>query len=133
MIINIKPLSVNQCWKGRRFKTDKYKSYELVNNVEAFLKTEFTKGSNYDEYHNVAKNFFDYLKPRIDNTIEINPLVPKTWDWFCLDRINYHGKELTIIWDKTGEKYNKGSVLMLFIEGVLSAKSNRLEKIEYSF
>lgn len=29
MKILIKPLSVNACWRGRRFKTDKYKSYEL--------------------------------------------------------------------------------------------------------
>ena len=27
--LNIKPLSVNQAWKGRRFKTSKYKSFEL--------------------------------------------------------------------------------------------------------
>ena len=26
--INIKPLSVNKCWQGRRFKTDIYKEYE---------------------------------------------------------------------------------------------------------
>lgn len=26
--INMKPLSVNDAWKGRRFKTDAYKSYE---------------------------------------------------------------------------------------------------------
>lgn len=26
--INIKPLSVNEAWKGRRFKTDAYKRYE---------------------------------------------------------------------------------------------------------
>jgi len=25
--INIKPISVNEAWKGRRFKTDKYKQY----------------------------------------------------------------------------------------------------------
>lgn len=28
MRINIKPLSVNQCWQGRRFKTRLYKDYE---------------------------------------------------------------------------------------------------------
>jgi Holliday junction resolvase RusA-like endonuclease len=28
MRINIKPLSVNECWQGKRFKTPKYKSYE---------------------------------------------------------------------------------------------------------
>jgi len=26
--INIKPLSVNECWKGQRFKTKEYKQYE---------------------------------------------------------------------------------------------------------
>ncbi len=26
--VNIKPLSVNQCWQGKRFKTAKYKAYE---------------------------------------------------------------------------------------------------------
>lgn len=28
-IINIKPLSVNEAWQGKRFKTQKYKDYEL--------------------------------------------------------------------------------------------------------
>lgn len=28
MRINIKPLSVNQAWQGKRFKTPKYKAYE---------------------------------------------------------------------------------------------------------
>lgn len=27
-IVNIKPLSVNQCWRGRRFKTPNYTKYE---------------------------------------------------------------------------------------------------------
>lgn len=27
--INIKPLSVNSVWKGKRYKTDSYKNYEL--------------------------------------------------------------------------------------------------------
>lgn len=26
--IGIVPLSVNECWRGRRFKTDKYRDYE---------------------------------------------------------------------------------------------------------
>lgn len=28
--IKIKPLSVNEAWQGRRFKTDKYKKYERM-------------------------------------------------------------------------------------------------------
>lgn len=26
--INVKPISVNDCWQGKRFKTPKYKNYE---------------------------------------------------------------------------------------------------------
>ena len=30
MRVNIKPLSVNDAWQGRRFKSDKYKVYEFA-------------------------------------------------------------------------------------------------------
>ena len=42
MLIKIKPLSINQCWQGRRFKTKVYKSYES----ELILKLKNTKISN---------------------------------------------------------------------------------------
>ena len=29
LYINMKPMSVNEAWRGRRFKTDKYKHYEM--------------------------------------------------------------------------------------------------------
>lgn len=38
MKLNIKPLSVNQCWAGRRFKTPEYKVYE---NAVLFLLPKF--------------------------------------------------------------------------------------------
>lgn len=28
--LNVKPLSVNECWKGTRYKTKEYKSYEML-------------------------------------------------------------------------------------------------------
>ncbi len=31
--INIKPLSVNEAWKGRRYKTNKYKKYHIDCNL----------------------------------------------------------------------------------------------------
>lgn len=69
------------------------------------------------------------FKPRIDNTIEINSLIPDSWDWFCLDKVNYRGRELTVVWDNTGEKYKKGKGLMIFIDGELKAISSHIEKI----
>ncbi len=69
------------------------------------------------------------FKPKINNAIEINPLIPDSWDWFCLDRVLYQDKEITVIWDRTGEKYKKGKGLMIFIDGKLKAKSNHIKKI----
>ena len=39
--LNVKPLSVNQCWKGKRYKTDKYKGYEKTLNYLLPNKKEF--------------------------------------------------------------------------------------------
>jgi hypothetical protein len=73
------------------------------------------------------------LRPRADETIEINPLIPaKQWDWFCLDNVPYHGKTLTIVWDKTGGKYNLGKGLMLFVNGDKVASRPTLEKLIYT-
>jgi len=73
------------------------------------------------------------LRPRADNIIEVNPLVPaKKWDWFCLDDVLYHGKNVTIVWDKTGKKYNKGKGLSVWADGKLVAHSKSLKEVSGS-
>ena len=58
------------------------------------------------------------LRPRSDDVLEINPLVPEGhWDFFCLDNILYHGKMLSIIWDKSGRKYDHGAGLTVLVDG----------------
>jgi len=70
------------------------------------------------------------LRPRADNIIEVNPLLPPgKWDWFCLDNILYHGKIITIIWDKTGLKYKKGKGLSVWVNGKKIAASLKLVKL----
>ncbi len=71
------------------------------------------------------------IRPSMNNSIIIQPLVPEGyWDWFCLDRVKYHDKILTIIWDKDGTKYNKGKGLSIFIDKELKHSSQNLKKIE---
>ncbi len=70
------------------------------------------------------------LRPRADNIIEVNPLLPANkWDWFCLDNVLYHGKIITIIWDKTGAKYKKGKGLTVWVDGKKVAASLELERL----
>jgi hypothetical protein len=71
------------------------------------------------------------LCPRNDNVILVHPLVPAdTWKWFALDKVYYHGKIITIIWDQTGEKYRQGKGLFVYADGKLIARSDSLKKVE---
>jgi hypothetical protein len=62
--------------------------------------------------------------------IDVDPLIPPcTWDWFCLDRVPYHGAELTIIWDRDGSKFGRYEGLSVWVGGRMVADSQRLERV----
>jgi predicted GH43/DUF377 family glycosyl hydrolase len=69
------------------------------------------------------------LRPRADNTVEVNPLAPATWDYFCLDNIHYHGHVLAILFDRTGERYHQGKGLRLWADGREIAASARARRL----
>jgi len=70
------------------------------------------------------------LVPRSDDVIELHPLLPDgAWDWFCVDRIPYHGRTLRIAWDRTGERYGNGAGLRVSIDGEKVALSPDLRPL----
>ena len=70
------------------------------------------------------------LKPREDSVVEVVPLVPQdAWDWFCLDRVPYHGCLLSIVWDRNGLRYGQQIGLSVYCEGQLIANSAELTRI----
>jgi hypothetical protein len=69
------------------------------------------------------------LRPRADDVIEIHPLAPDSWDYFCLDDVAYRGHRVSIVWDKTGERYKLGKGLRLIVDGKELASLNTLGKI----
>ena len=70
------------------------------------------------------------LRPRLDDTIEINPLIPADkWDWFCLDNVLYHGHNLTILWDKNGDRYHCGKGLRIFVNGKEAGHADTLTRL----
>lgn len=72
--INIKPLSVNDCWQGRRFKTKKYKAYEevLLMRLKPIkipeppltIKIEFGFSTSLADIDNPIKPFLDILQKK---------------------------------------------------------------------
>jgi len=72
------------------------------------------------------------LRPRADNHIAIHPLLPPTeWTYFAIDALPYHGHTLTILWDQTGRRYQKGSGMMLLVDGKIVASRRTLGPLEY--
>jgi hypothetical protein len=70
------------------------------------------------------------LRPRADNILEVDPLVPEgEWDYFCLDGVHYHGHILTILYDKTGQRYHHGKGLRLYVDGKVLAASRKLSPL----
>jgi hypothetical protein len=70
------------------------------------------------------------LRPRADDTVEIQPLLPDgAWDWFCLDGVKYHGHTLAIIWDRDGKRYGRGTGLIVLADGKKIARGNQLQKL----
>jgi len=88
------------------------------------------KDYNHSSYCDLVITGLIGLRPRADDVVEVNPLVPAgRWDWFCLDRVLYHGRILTIVWDKTGEKYGKGKGLRVFADGAEIAHADSIERV----
>jgi len=88
------------------------------------------KDYNHSAYCDLIISGLVGLRPRADDTVEVNPLVPDdTWDWFCLDNVLYHDRIITILWDKAGNKYGKGKGLRVYADGREIAQSDSLGHI----
>jgi hypothetical protein len=88
------------------------------------------KDYNHSAYCDLIISGLVGLRPRVDDIIEVNPLVgADTWDWFCLDNVPYHGRIITIVWDKTGKKYNKEKGLRVFANGKEIAQSGTIGRV----
>jgi len=87
------------------------------------------KDYNHSTYVDLLITGLIGLKPRPDDTVEINPVLPEeAWEYFCLDKIFYRNHYLTVIWDKTGDKYDLGKGLIILCDGKEIARSETLSK-----
>ncbi|MDR3711569.1 MAG: hypothetical protein P4L51_02045 [Puia sp.] len=58
------------------------------------------------------------IRPAADDSLSVNPLVPAgVWDYFCLDNLLYHGKIITVLYDRTGRRYHRGKGLQVWVDG----------------
>lgn len=89
------------------------------------------KDYNHSTYCDLIVTGLVGLRPQIDDAVELNPLIPPggAWKYFCLDRIPYHGRSLTILYDRDGDHYGKGRGLHVYADGRRIAWSPRLTRV----
>lgn len=69
------------------------------------------------------------LRPRADDSVEVNPLAPRNWAWFALDGVRYHGRRLAVLWDHSGTHYGRGRGLMVLADGRVIGRSPSLGRL----
>ena len=70
------------------------------------------------------------VRPSATNTLEIEPLVPPDkWNYFALDGLPYHGHLLTILYDRTGERYHRGKGLTILSDGRIIGHGDSLDRL----
>lgn len=114
---------------------------KYVDLLKIFTKTQYKNGSPYvAEAHDPDKAVWTYdlprsshynhstyndliitgligLRPSPDDVLTVNPQIPDEWDYFALENVPYHGHLITILYDKTGERYHSGKGLMIYEDG----------------
>jgi hypothetical protein len=69
------------------------------------------------------------LRPRADDSLDVNPLAPAEWNYFALDDVRYHGHDIAIVWDRDGTRYHVGAGLTLFSDGHVIARAGALGRL----
>jgi hypothetical protein len=72
---------------------------------------------NHSSYNDLIITGLCGIRPSEGNTLVINPLIDSTIKYFCLDDVLYHGKNISIIYDSNGKKYNLGKGLTVYVNG----------------
>ncbi|MGH7522994.1 MAG: MGH1-like glycoside hydrolase domain-containing protein, partial [Gemmatimonadales bacterium] len=69
------------------------------------------------------------IRPRADDTLEVNPLAPSEWNYFALEAVRYHGHDIAIVWDRDGSRYHLGAGLTIQVDGVTRRQADRIGRM----
>lgn len=84
------------------------------------------KDYNHSTYCDLIVTGLIGLRPRLDNSIGIFPLTESSISYFCLDNVLYHNRILTVLYDTSGERYQKGKGFRVLVDGKTVYQSNKL-------
>jgi hypothetical protein len=69
------------------------------------------------------------LRAQPDNTLQVKPLAPSSWDYFAVENAPYHGHNVSVLWDRTGATYGQGAGLHVYVDGVQASSQSTLSPV----
>lgn len=74
------------------------------------------------------------IRPRADDVLEVNPLLPDAGDpqalaWFRVQDVPYHGHRIAVTWDADGSHYGRGKGLLIEVDGREAARRATLGRL----
>ena len=97
--------------------TGSWKGHDMENRSEHYFHSGFT---------DLIITGLAGIQPAVSDTLTIKPLIPPSWDYFAIDSIPYHGHLVSVVWDRSGNRYGKGKGLQLIINGETAARSDQV-------
>ena len=93
--------------------------------AEDYYIKERGKDYNHSSFCDLVISGLVGVQPQMDGSVVVEPLVPEgEWDWFSLSRIPCAGKELTVIYDRTGEHYGCRPGMTVYVDGKRAGHSD---------
>ncbi len=87
---------------------------------------------NHSGYNDLIITGLAGLRPRADDVLDVNPLIPTDpkaahpISYLCLENVSYHGRLVTIVYDRDGSRYHRGAGLSIWVDGRPMVKSSPL-------
>jgi len=89
------------------------------------------KDYNHSTFCDLVINGLIGFRPGINDSFEICPIVDPDIEYFCLDNVLYHGRIITIVYDKTGDRYKIGKGFKVIVDGkTVVERKNLPERVE---
>lgn len=123
----LKTYTLTQRWEGRPY---------IAEAANPFTGSWEGHNSFYHSEHYFHSGYVDLiitglvgLRPRDDDTLEVNPLAPDDWPYFALDDVSYRGRRVSVVWDRDGSRYGRGAGLSLVVDGRRIANAPALGRL----
>lgn len=72
---------------------------------------------NHSTFNDLVLSGLLGIRPQPGPEVEIAPLAPASWDRFAVENLPYQGRNLTVLWDRDGTAYGRGTGLTVWLDG----------------